>query len=165
MRQFLRSIRQGRWYRYPVVDWLDDGELQGDALSDIRTQDCRLSVYRVTSDADRQRVAVALAATRNEFSNMDYAVFVDSDLDALGITVQPTEGDTPDEAVNELHYELGNLTVKRLALLAKIVSVGEHRRIRQKQIKVLLQEAARSGRLDMARVKFQKMRESLPWSA
>jgi hypothetical protein len=32
--------------------------------------------------------------------------------------------------------------------LAEIVSVGEHRRIRQKQIKVLLQEAARFGRLD-----------------
>lgn len=163
MRQFMRIVRQGRWFKYPVVDWLGDGELQGDALSDIRTQDCRLSVYGVSDEVDRQRVAVALAATREEISHMDYAVFSDSSLDSLGITVQATEGDTPDKTVNRMHYELGNLTVKRLAWLAEIVSAGKHERIWQRQVKALLQEAAGAGRLDKTKVRYQKMRESLPW--
>lgn len=162
MRQFLRVTNRGRWYKYPDVTWLAAGELQGDALSDIRTQDGRLSVYKVANDADRQRVAVALAATRKEFANVDYAVFGDSGLDELGITVQQTEGETPDETVNGLHYELGNLTVERLALLAKIVSAGAHRRIQKRQIKKLLSDAAKYRRLDKKMVKSEKIRNNLP---
>lgn len=163
MKEFLRTTRRSRWYKYPLVDWLDEGELQGDALSDVKTCGGKLSVFSVANDADIQRVAVALAANREDFSNMDYAVFGDSSLRALGITVQHTEGDTPDESVNELHYELGNLTVERLALLTEIVSAGEHKRILQKQIKELLSEAAQCRQLDEKRIKYEKMRNRLPW--
>ncbi len=165
MREFLRTTRQGRWYTYPVVDWLGEDELQGDALSDIMVKDGRLSVFSVASDADRQRVAVALAANREDITTMDYAVFADSRLRELGITVQQTKGDTPDETVNELHYELGNLTVERLALLTRIVYAGDHKRIRRRQIKELLSEAARSRRLDEKRIKYDKMRSRLPRGA
>ena len=164
MKQFLRTVRCGRWYKHPEVTWLKEGELQGDALCDIRAQDGRLSVYIVTNKADRQRVAVALAATREEISSMDYIVFVDSSLESLGITIRLIEGDTPDSMVNELHYELGNLTVKRLAQLAEIVSAGEHKRIWQREIKTMLHDAASTGRLDRARVKHPKMHDRLPWS-
>lgn len=67
MRLFLRTVRQRRWAMQPDVDWLEDGELMGDALSDIQTKSGSLSVYEVANEADRQRIAVALAATRNEF--------------------------------------------------------------------------------------------------
>lgn len=152
MKQFLR-VRQSKWFKHPGVDWLEDGELQGNAIDDIQTQNCLLSVFRVNSEADRQRVAVALAATKDYLANVDYVVFEDSDLEPLGITVQQTKGHTPDETANDLHYELGNLTVRRLVRLAEIVSCGEHKRIPKKKIGLWLQEAAREGRLNQEMIK------------
>ncbi|MXX21344.1 MAG: hypothetical protein F4W68_03665 [Cenarchaeum sp. SB0661_bin_35] len=165
MKEFLRTTRQGRWYIYPEVDWLDEYELQSDTLSDIMTKNGRLSVFSVSNHADKQRVAVALAANRENITNMDYAVFDESCLRPLGITVQQTKGETPDEYANKLHYELGDLTVERLALLTKIAYTGKHERIRQKHIKELLSEAARSRQLDENRIKHEKMWKCLPWGA
>lgn len=162
MSQFLRSVRQGRWYKYPDVEWLEAGEIQADALSDIQTKDGRLSVYRVANDYDIQRVA-ALAANRDKITNIDYVVFTGANLDSLGITVRPTEGKTPDGAINRLHCELGNLTAKRLVQLAGVVSAETHKRIQKRQIKERLQEAASAGHLDKARVASQKVRDGLLW--
>lgn len=92
---------------------------------------------------------------------MDYAVFADSDLESFGITVQQTEGETPDTEVNKLHYELGNLTINRLVQLATIISAGEHKRVLERKIKTLLHEAASAGQLKKTKVESQKMRERL----
>ena len=161
MKQFMRTIRQGRWHKCPAINWLENGELQSDALCDITTKGCMLSVYRINNEIDRQRVIVALAANRKCIVNLDYAVFEDSALDSLGITVQQTEGSTPDAVANELHYELGNLTVRRLAQLAKIVSAGQHKRISRKRIKLWLQGAANTGHLDRSRITSKKILEVL----
>lgn len=134
------------------MDWLPGKEPSGDALRDIPTQYGRLSVYRVASKAEGRRVAVALAATRKHVSNLDYIVFDGSDLDSLGIKVEVSAGDTPDETVNELHHDLENLTVKRLARLAEIISAGERHRIQRKAMGKLLNEAASTGRLDIDKV-------------
>lgn len=161
MRLFLRAVRQRRWFKQPDDDWLEDNELKGDALSDINTLYGSLSVYTVSSESDRQRVAVALAATRRDFSNFDYVVFADSDVKPFGVTVLKIKGETPDTKVDRLHYELRNLTVNRLVQLATIIHAGEHKRIFEKDIKTLLHEAASTGQLNKAKVKSQKMRESL----
>ena len=161
MRLFLRAVRQRRWLRKPEDVWLDDGELKGDALSDLNTRNGRLSVYTVSSDTDKQQIAVALAATRRNFSNMDYVVFSDSNLRQSGISVQQTPGETPDSEVNNLHYELGKLTVDRLVRLATIISVGKHKRILRKQIEALLHEAASTGQLNNVDAMSAEMREKL----
>lgn len=163
MSQFLRSVRQGRWYKYPDVEWLEAGEMQADALSDIQTKDGRLSVYLVANEGDIQRVAAALAANRDKIANIDYVVFAGANLNSLGITVQSTEGKTPDGAINRLHCELGNLTAKRLVQLAEVISAGTHKRIQKRQIKEWLQGAASAGHLDKSKVTSQKVREGLLW--
>ena len=148
MKRFLRSIRRGRWIKHPALAWLDDGELPSDALGDIQTQDCRLSVYAVAGEADIQMVVAALAATKDHIAKVDYAVFKDVSLVSLGITARQTEGDTPNHTVNRMHYELENLTVVRLAQLAETISTVDHKRIQKKQIETLLQRAASNGHLD-----------------
>ena len=60
----------------------------------------------VSSEYYRQWVAVALAATRRDFAPLDYAVFADSNLDAYGVMVERTQGDTPDTNVSGIHFEL-----------------------------------------------------------
>ena len=96
----MRTVRQGRWLKYPDIDWLDDGgTLQGDVFCDIQTTCCQLSVFRVNSSSnnnydggDIQRVISALASERSRIDLLDYAIFDDSDLASLGITVQQTKG-------------------------------------------------------------------------
>ena len=163
MRQFLRTVRQARWHKYPEIDWLVKGELQGDALADMRTDGGRLSVYRIDNEDDLQRVITALAATRDSIANLDYAIFEDSGLGSLGITIRQTDGNTADIITNGLHYELGNLSVSRLARLAKAVSAGMHDRILEKQIGTWLQEAASAGHLDKTRIKSKKIQNALQW--
>lgn len=151
--RFLRIIRRGRWQKRPEPDWPKDSGLPSDALGDMQTSRCRLSVYAVTDAIDGQRVAAAMAATREGISNIDYAIFEDSELESLGISVQPTPGDTPDDGVNGLHYDLGNLTAKRLAQLAEIVSAGDVARMAWSDVRTLLVDEMAAGLVDAARVR------------
>lgn len=159
--KFLRKVRRGKWVKHPSDDWPEDSGLSCDVLDDMQTNECALSVYAITDATDRKRVAVAMAATKQEIALVDYIVFDGSSLESLGVTIQQTKGDTPDSGVNELHYDLGNLTLKRLAQLTEIVSAGEHERIRRSDVKELLCAAARSGQLNVASIKFPKMRKNL----
>ena len=163
MEEFLRTVRQSRWYKYPAIDWLAEGELQGDALSDINTQNGKLSVYRINDEDEMQHVIVALAATKENMANLDYILFDDYELSSFGITVIQSDGNTASTVANELHYELGNLSASRLVRLAQVVSVGRQGRIPEQQIRVRLQKAADDGHLDKTRIKFKKMRDALQW--
>ena len=112
----MRTTRQARWLKYPDLEWLSQDDIQSDALLDLRTEDNKLSVYKVENEADTERVIIALAATRENLSNLDYAVFEDSTLASTDITISQQNGETPDAEVNKLHYDLTNLTVRKLVL-------------------------------------------------
>lgn len=159
MTYFLRVIRQTRWLKYPDLEWLPDGELQGDALGDLQTTDSALSVFKVESETDKERVVIGLAANRDNPANLDYAIFEDSEFTSLGIAAEQREGATPDMEVNKLHFELRNLTVGRLAKLAQVVSMGKHDRIPRKLIKSRLQAALRAGTLNSERLKSQMLED------
>jgi hypothetical protein len=148
--RFLRLIRQARWIS---PEWLPVGELQGDALLDLQTKDNALSVWEVRSDADEERVAVALAASRDNVDVLDYAVFDDSEFPSIGITLGKQDGATPDMAVNQLHYELDNLTVSKIAQLAQVLSRVKPVRIPRKQVIFRLKEAVSTGTLNKETVK------------
>ena len=153
MSLFLRVVRQGRWLRFPDIPWLPVDELQADALSDLTTEKNGLSVYRVEGDGDRQRIIIALAATRDKPGNLDYVIFDDANMLALGITPEYREGETPDQSANKLHWELRNLTVNHLSGLATILAAGEHERVQKKVIKARLRGALRSSLLERRTMK------------
>ena len=153
MSRFLRVVRQGRWLRFPDIPWLPVGELQADALSDLKTEKNGLSVYRVEGDGDRERIIIALAATRDNPGNLDYVLFDDANMLALGIKAEYEEGTTPDQSANKLHWELRNLTANHLSGLATILAAGEHERVQEKDIKAWLQDALRSSDLQRSAMK------------
>jgi len=150
--RFLRIIRQARWFAYPDIPWLAPGELQADALSDLRTEGNSLSVWLVGSDPDERRIVVALAANRERLDVFDYVVFEDTRLVGLGVHIAPVDADTPDAAVNQFHRELRNLTVRQLAELAVVVSVGRRQRTLPKSVKSRLIEALQAGTLNRGKL-------------
>ena len=153
MARFLRMTRQARWLRHPDLSWLLEHEIQGDALRDLQTEDNKLSVYKVQDKGDAERIVLALAANRDNLANLDYALFEDTMLNSIDITFAPQIGQTPDDEVNKLHYNLTNLTVERLAKLAAVVAAGQHTRIPRKEIGSRLHQAIRAGTLDGNRLK------------
>ena len=157
----MRVTRQGRWLKYPDLDWLQPNEIQSDALLDLQTKGNRLSVYKIEDAEDAKQIAIALASNRDYPDNLDYAVFDDTTLVSTGIAISQQDGDTPHYKVNELHYDVSNLTVERLTVLAHAISKGAHVRVLRKVIEAEIQEAMRAGVLDEDKMKpklLQKIR-------
>jgi len=157
--QFLRTVRQSRWFVHPAIPWLQPGELQGDAFLDLKTEDNTLSLFEVDHAANAERIAIAVAAGRERPDTVDYAVFDGGPLAGLGIRVQQTTGTTADVAINGLHYNLHQLTARQLVDLAALVSQGTIRRILGKRVKEMLNEGLMAERLDRARMKEELLRQ------
>ena len=149
MPRFLRVTQRGRWEVYPVIAWLRPGEMQANVFLDLRTERNALSVYRADSDEDAIKIGVAIAATRRNIGDLDYAIIEESELTAIGITATQTEGATPSSEVNRLHCDLNFLTMDNLIQLAHAVSRGVHNRIRRRRMERLLRSAFRSGDFDI----------------
>ena len=141
------------------MDWLPENEIQSDALGDLQTRANKLSVFRIETEDDTERVAIALAANRDNLANLDYAIFEDTTLVPAGISILQQEGETPDPEANKLHYDLTNLTVRELGLLAQAVAAGEHSRKLPKDVKAGLQRGIQSGDLDQGRLKPQLLQK------
>ena len=137
---------------HPDIPWLAPGELQAAALIDLRTDGNDLSVFEVRDKADEERVATALAATRENLQEYEYAVFEGEELSALGVRSVFSEGETADDTVNGMHRILIHLTAKQLADLAGVISQGEHTRILKKRVQSLLANALASRTLAEGRI-------------
>ena len=148
MPRFLRVIRKGRWERYPKIPWLLPGEIKADALRDLQTSENALSIYRADDESAANKICLAIAATRETFGSLDYAVFDAAELPPIGIEPTRTIGETPDPEVNRLHYDITTLTVEKVSQLARVVAAGDHSRIPKKSIEVSLRSALRSDSLD-----------------
>lgn len=155
MAQFLRVIRQARWFPQPsaALGWLMAGEIQSDALLDLQTRDNALSVYRFDNDIELEIIIVGLASNRENLANLDYISFDEQHLASAGIIFVKTDGDTPCSQANMLHYDLRELTVHKVAMLAQVISGSPFERIREKDIKNKIINAMESGLLDRSLIK------------
>lgn len=145
MTRFLRTTRRGRWI--PNITWLAQGEIQGDAFLDLQPKDNTLSVWRVESKSDINRIVAAIAANRDHLAILDYAIVEKEGLSRIGVVSRRTEGTTNDAEVNEIHYDLVELTVRKLAALADLVATGNHCRTSKREIKDLLWQGIQAGHL------------------
>ena len=152
MPTFLRTVQKSRWHPKPEWKGWGHNELQGDALLDLQTKGNALSVFSVDEGADIDRIVSALAATRQYLSHLDYVVFDDISLMSSGIAFIQTDGETPDKEVNDVHYDVVNLTVSKLVQVAQIVSKCKRQRITKREMKSKLQLALDDQRLDSNKV-------------
>ena len=142
---FLRVTRRSRWFN---LDWVPEGEVQGDALSDLMTRGNCLSLYEIRHQSDIIRVAVAFAATRDFVANVDYVLLDRGALTSLGLRICKSAGGTPDQGVNSMHHDIVFLSSRKLSDLASVMSQLQHTRIREKQVLTGIREGVLSGMLD-----------------
>lgn len=154
MPQYLRSIRHGRWAP-PQWTGTRHNDLQAEALKDLSTVDNRLSVYRADSEQDIDRIVIALAATRDNLQNVDYAVFDDAEFQGIGIQIEPSFGVPPAGMVNKLHHDIFKLTARQVAALATIIASGRIERRARPDIRSGLRLAIKCGEVNKNEMKEQ----------
>lgn len=116
----LRKIRKTRW----VAD--DAGTATADALNDLQTTQNTLSVFEVEDDrSDVPAVIVAIAATRNSLSNLDFAILDAAAVERAGIMIEATPGDTKLRSVNERHRSLSKLRAPDVCEIAAIIKASQ----------------------------------------
>lgn len=156
MPYLLRNIRKAKWYKNPNVAWLPDGELQADALVDLKTDNNELSVWYIEDDKlNLEQVISALTANRAFVSSIDYALIDLQDLSGLNLKIEKTEGDSPDKEANATwHRDVTMLTVPLIVGLARTIQTeAEIERIAWKKVVKWIANGVSSGRINRKELK------------
>jgi len=143
--QYLRTIRQSKWYKNNETPWLLPDDLQADALWDLRTNSNKFSVWDVDGES-LDLVIASLAATREHLQNFDYALFSSEAISRIGVRLIHSKGECCNGTVAmHKHCDLLELTAGKIMLLAKTVSPV---RLNQRRVIELVKAYVNSGSLD-----------------
>lgn len=146
----LRKIKKAKWYKHKAIPWLKEGELQADALADLKTTDNNLSFWIVEDDkSNLDRIITALAAKCQYVTNIDFVLLEQSVFDKLKIRYKKSIGDSHDLEINtKWHIDIIELTASKLYELAKeIQENGEKKRYNEKKVTKLIIESINTGKI------------------
>lgn len=132
-----------RWYN-ERPSWLREDDISADPLGDLATNENTLSVWHVEEDkSNLDQVVTALAASSDNISNLDYALFDRELLSEFSIKINPSQGGSPDEKTNTFwHFDLIELSALKLVELAKAMLVkAERKQVSEKMILQLIAQA------------------------
>ena len=150
----LRSVNKAKWHNH----WSGIPELSqipADPLWDLRTQSNKLSIWWIEKDMSNfDAVISAIAATKDTFANVDYALIDSEAMLALSFKTEHTQGDTPHlDANQKWHRDLISLTAQGLVLLAQQVYASEMKRLSERSVAELLQKSFALGQLSVDKLK------------
>lgn len=161
----VRMIREKRW-----VDEdgrFEDGDAPADGLTDLKTNSNDLSVYLVREqdlDVLSRRIAVAMAATKQNLEPTEWTWLDRASVEGLGVTLTKSPGTTPDEEMNDHHWDITSLSAANLAQLASLVHRAvrnaETNKLRMASLRADLVTAIRDGRISRTRL-HKKMQDLL----
>jgi hypothetical protein len=151
----LRKIRKSKWYKNDSVPWLEEGEIQADALGDLVTSGNTLSIWLVEDDkSNLEQVIVALVSSCDNISNFDYALINVDLLLSVGIKIDTKEGLTPYLRANQWHRDLVELTTNKLFKLAEVMAIHSTReRVSEKTVLNLIRAAVQNEKIDKTKLK------------
>ena len=150
MAQFVRAgLRHNRWVETAERSPAD---YPADVITDLRTQGNALSVFEVTATISAERIAIAVAAGKQEPQETGYSVFDSATTVKLGIKPTKARGNTIDADVNSCHYNLAVGTVSKLVDLAEVLATGGLVPILRKKVEELLKDGLTNHQLDGSRM-------------
>ncbi len=157
MPYLLRKIRKARWNPELRNEFgpFEEQDCPADCVADLGTSSCRLSLWEIDdARSNLGEVIVALAANADHLSNLDYALIPRDKLEAIA-QLEATEGQTAHiQANKKWHRDLIGLSGRRLIDIASLIfSIAERRRVLEKDVTQMVQEALEKQRLDPARVR------------
>lgn len=153
---YLRAINKNRWHRNTSLSLLPEHEIPAQALYDLvpRPEE-NLSLWHIDDEKQNlNRVAAAIASSRERIDKFDYALFAQEVIGNLGITIVQSAGKSPDDYANtSWHWEVINFTANQAVRLAEKIYVGaEIERKSQVTIKNLIHQGIESEHLQKRRI-------------
>jgi len=156
--RWLRSIKQGRWIDSGVE--LGGAAAPADGLADLTTTSNCLSVYRVSGEGAgedaAEQIAIALAARRDHIQDIGWVLVDDAEFARLGLNLRQSEGTTGDVEVNSWHFDVVDLTARRVAEIADAVQQsvlhGSTSKLRKRSVELRIREQLKSGRIERSGV-------------
>ena len=149
---YLRAVRKPRWSDPLWAAGITSGR-QSDALGDFSTTSNKLSVYLVDSDDKIRQVVAGLAASRDNLSNLDYAVIEGDLLDKLNLQAVQTPGRTPHNEANNLHHDIVNLTAYNILDLVQSIDASDVKRCSIQKVRAALERSIKDGHIDIKTLK------------
>jgi hypothetical protein len=159
-----RKINRGRWIRKP---YLPETAIRADSVTDLKTTNDELSLWRCEGNDDVDQVFLALATGSHvtSFDTMDVVLLPEAELTNAGVLIVSVAGDTAVEELKSRHVNLVRLDLERLGALAEtlteFVKRNEVQRRTKGQISRLLQSALSAGRLQAEELS-EELRAKLP---
>ena len=148
----LRSGRKNRWIS--EYDWLNEDEVVADVYADFKTDEGKLSLWRIPEDlSNLERICAAIAAKKQKVDKLDIFWFDEQVLKAYGVKSVSTPGDTHDAEINKFHINIIELTTEKLYKLSDAVNSEVRsnqyiKRFTPKEVKKLLRDALSNGYFD-----------------
>lgn len=146
-----------------------DATICGDAISDLRTTDNKLSVWIGDNEEDIDDAIVALALSRDDVQKVECFELDEKKLSEMEITTAEEKGKVGglNEAILCKHRNLVEIDYKRLGILADYMAClasNEQNRITRtpSSIKELLRRYEREGKIKRNMVK-PHIREKMGW--
>jgi len=124
-------------------------------LADLCTAGNTLSVWEVDdAKTNLDAVVTALAATSDNLSNLDYALFDRNLLSDLKIEAKSVSGTSPFEDANRWHRDLVELSASKIVSLARAINeLADKSRFHENQIRTLIKAAVVARRIDAGKLK------------
>ena len=145
------------------VDWIQQGDVSADALSNLRTTGNALSVWQIDENqTNLQRVVAALAAGRMKLDKIDYALIDRRSLDPLGVRLIKEAGGSCDRDANSLwHQDITELSGSKLLELAFTLQThAKFKRFHKKAVRNLIAASIEDGFIDSTQLE-DKLRKDL----
>lgn len=147
-----------------------DATICGDAITDLRTTDNRISVWKADTDEDIDDAMVAMALNRDNASKMVCLLLNEDDLKELDIDVMSDEEGKADGLMGDIlqkHRDLVEIDYLRLGSLAELMiglaKKSENRKeLTGGQVKNLLNDYKKKKKIDVDSIN-KKLKDNLKW--
>ena len=158
-----------RWDGSTIVN-RPDATTAGDVISDLRTQNNTLSVWRADSQEDIQDAIVAMSLNRTDVSKMIALLLDEAELSAMQISFSDSQlGRAPGaiETIRQKHRDLVEIDYKRLGLLSDYMQRIIHKKtmrveMTKPNLKKLLEEYKESNKIILDDMN-DDLRKKLNW--
>ena len=148
---YVRKISRAKWPDQPC----DIKELRSDAVSDIRTQNDSLSVWKIDNIDELDEAVLALAgSSKSECIETVSVIWIeDSELKGLNISIDDSEpGDTIVLAKEMDHRNLVKLTYHKMGDISKVImkeiADNHYKRYTKGTLKAIFGKAYRENRIN-----------------
>ncbi len=147
-----------------------DSYLCGDAISDLRTTDNKLSVWKADTQEDINDAIVALALNRDSVSKLSYFFLKEEDLDKMEIKISDKQAGVAaglDSQILTKHRDLIDLDYWRLGYIAEHLTElakdeNNRKNCSASEVKKLLERYKEEHKIIPEQVK-DKLKINLKW--